>query len=242
MSPAEQDARTDLAAAFRWAVRNNLHEGICNHFSLLLSGEQDRFLINAQGLHWREVTASNLAVVNGATGAVEGDAVVEPTALTIHWRVHRAAPAARCVMHTHMPYATVLASLKDKRLKVINQNAIRYWGRIAFDDDYNGVVLDAAEGDRIAATLDGKPILMMGNHGVLVSGTDVAHAWDDLYYLERACQTLVLAMQTQRDLDEIPTQLVIGAARAIAEAQDFAAEHFAALRRILDRDEPDYRA
>ena len=241
MDSAHEQAREDLAAAFRWAVRLDLHEGICNHFSLVLPGERDRFLINAQGLHWREVTASNLVVVDGATGTIDRDGAVEPTALYIHWRVHRAAPGARCAMHTHMPYATALGSLQDKRLKFINQNAIRFWDRIAYDDAYNGVALDAGEGDRIGAALDGKPILMMGNHGALVTGADVAHAWDDLYYLERACQTLILAMNTGAALDEIPTQLVSAAAAQIAGAQGSAADHFAALRRILDREEPDYK-
>lgn len=235
-----QQAREDLAAAFRLAVREGFNEGICNHFSLLVPGAPETFLINAHGLHWSEITASNLLVVDQNGEVVEGDGEVEPTAKFIHWRVHRAAPHAVCVMHTHMPYATALGSLRDKSLPIINQNALRYVGRIAVDDQYNGVALDESEGDRLAAQLGEKPVLIMGNHGAMVAGPTVAAAWDDLYYLERACRTVMLAMSTGRELDPIPSQLVAHGAAQIAEEQSFAEPHFRALRRMLDKEQPDY--
>ena len=235
-----QQAREDLAAAFRLAVREGFNEGICNHFSLMVPDRPSRFLINAHGLHWSEITASNLLVVNDDGVVVEGDGHVEPTARYIHWRAHRSAPHAVCVLHTHMPYATTMCSLRDKTLPVINQNALRFVGRIAYDDEYNGVALDENEGDRLAAKLTDKAVLMMGNHGVMVVGPSVAAAWDDLYYLERACRTVVMALSTGRELDPIPSQLVQRGAEQIAAEQGFPDLHFRALRRLLDKEQPDY--
>lgn len=234
-------AREDLAAAFRWAARLGLNEGICNHFSAVAPGRDDAFLINAQGLHWSEITARNLVLVDGDGRVTEDGGEVEPTARFIHWRVHKASPRARCVLHTHMPYATALASLERKELRFINQNAVRFYGRVAYDHEYNGIALDEGEGDRIAATLGDKAVLMMGNHGVLVTGATVAAAWSDLYYLERACQTLVLAMGTGQPLDDLPSQILESASRSVGAGPDYAELHFAALKRVLDRDEPDYK-
>ena len=148
-----QSARADLAAVFRWATRLGFHEGICNHFSLMVPGRDDLFLINAHGTHWSQITASSLMLLNSEGDIVEGEGRVEETALYIHWRVHRALPHARCVLHTHMPYATALTSLEDQRLHMINQNCVRFHDRIVYDDAYNGLALDNDEGDRIAAAL-----------------------------------------------------------------------------------------
>ena len=234
------EARRDLAAAFRWAVRLGFNEGICNHFSCLVPGDGDHFLVNAYGYHWSEITAANLVVVDGDGRVVEGSGEVEATALYLHSRLHRAHPRARCVLHTHMPYATALTSLADKRLRMANQNAIRFWDRIAYDEDYSGVALDESEGDRVAAALGDKDILFMGNHGVMVVGPTVAEAFDELYYLERACQTQVLALSSGGTLDEIPSQLVEATAAQMHAKLHTAIPHFVALRRVLDRDEPDY--
>jgi len=242
MSDDLRQARVDLAAAFRLAVRNGFDEGICNHFSVLAPGASDRFLINPQGLHWSEITASSLALVDSAGSTIEGRGAPEPTALYIHWRLHRSAPRARCVLHTHMPYATTLTTLLDARVEPISQSALQFFDRVAYDEDYNGLALDASEGDRIAAKLGNRSVLFLANHGVVVTGTSVAHAFNDLYYLERACQLQVLAMSTGRPLRRVPEEV----ARRTAEqfARDNEAQvlgHFEALKRLLDRDQPGYR-
>src|SRR3546814_3288387 len=119
---AVAQARIDLAAALRWAARLGLHEGICNHFSVTIPGRDDLFLVNAHGVHWSQVTASSLLLLDSQGAIVEGEGQVEETALYIHWRVHRAVPRARCVLHTHMPYATALTSLEDQTIRMVNQN------------------------------------------------------------------------------------------------------------------------
>jgi len=236
-----RDARIALAASFRWAARLGFHEGICNHFSLMIPGRDDLFLVNAHGTHWSQITASSLLLLNAAGEIVEGEGRVEDTALYIHWRVHRAVPHARCILHTHMPYATALTSLEDQRLRMVNQNGVRFHDRVVYDTDYNGLALDNAEGDRIAAALGDRDVMFMGNHGVLVVGRSLANAWDDLYYLERACENQVLAMSTGLPLREIPTQIVQATQRQILDDPAYGTRHLAALMDVLNREEPGYR-
>lgn len=235
------EARVDLAAALRWAARLGLHEGVCNHFSLLVPGTTDRFLLNAHGLHWSEATASGLCVVDLDGNPLEGSNPPEPTAFFIHSRVHQANPRAACVLHTHMPYATALTLLETPRLEMLHQNALRFFGQVAYDEDYNGLALDTAEGDRIAAAMADKRVGFLANHGVLVTGPTVADAFDDLFYLERACQLQVLAYSTGRPLKPVRQDVAAATFAQFERERVNAHHHFRALKRILDREEPEYR-
>jgi ribulose-5-phosphate 4-epimerase/fuculose-1-phosphate aldolase len=236
---AERAARVDLAAAFRLAVRFDMHEGVCNHFSALL--DERRFLLNSYGLHWSEVTASNLVTLDGDGNVLQGTGEIEKTAFWIHSRIHLAHPRAQCVLHTHMPYTTALTLLKDGRLEMVEQNALRFDGDIAYDDTYNGLVVDGAEGDRLARVLGSKRVLFLANHGVIVVGPSVAEAFDSLYYLERACRLQVLARATGLPFRRVRPEVVRDTRRMMAlDAPTYAGAHFSALKRILDREEPDY--
>ncbi len=237
---AELAARTDLAAAFRWAVRMDLHEGVCNHFSLMLPGGR-RFLLNRYGLHWSEVTASNLLALDADGNILEGEGQFEKTAFYIHSRIHLAHPRAACVLHTHMPYATSLTLLEGGRLEMVEQNALRFHDDIAYDDTYNGLVVDAAEGDRLARALGSRRVMFLANHGVIVVGPTVAEAFDLMYYLERACRLQVLARSMGSGLRQVRPEVVRETYRMIlADTPAYASAHFTALKRILDREEPDY--
>jgi ribulose-5-phosphate 4-epimerase/fuculose-1-phosphate aldolase len=238
-SEATWQVRVDLAAALRLAVRFGLHEGIDNHFTVMLPGETERFLLHPYGLHWSEMTASNLIVVDFEGRTIEGEGEVERSAFHIHSRVHRASPRAACVMHTHMPYATALSMVEDGRLEPAHQNALRFYDDVAYDDSFNGLVFDNDEGDRIARALGERRVLFCGNHGVIVVGRSIAEAFDDLYFLERACQVQVLAMSTGRKLKAVPDEIA-KATFGNCDMQRSAAQHFDALKRLLDRDEPDY--
>jgi len=237
-----RQARIDLAAAFRLAVVNQFHEGVCNHFSLALPGTTDRFLLNSYGYHFSEISASNLLVVDTEGNLVEGEGMVEPTAFYIHSRIHQSQPRARCILHTHMPYATALTMLKEGgRLEPASQNAFRFYGQIAYDDNYNGLVMDNTEGDRVVAALGDKKVLFLGNHGVIVIGESVAEAFDDLYYLERACQVQVLAMSTGRPLRHISHDLALMTMQQIeADRAANAHHHFTALKRLISQQDQSY--
>lgn len=232
------EARRELAAIFRWSSQLGLSEGICNHYSFAV--DEHHFLVNPIGVHWSEMTASQLLLADRDGKVIEGDGEIEPTALFIHWRVHHRVPRARCVLHTHMLNATAVASLHQGRLEMICQNALRFYNDVAYDDDYRGLALDAEEGDRIAEKLGGSRILFLANHGVLVTGETISKAFDDLYYLERACQVQILAHSTGLPRKTVDAQTAQRTYNQFADDQPFADAHLAAIRRILDRTCPDY--
>ena len=242
-TPFETQARIDLAAAFRWAARWDMHESIANHFSVAVSDDGTRFLLNPVGSHFSRLRASELLLIDSRQPASwAGANAPDPTAWNLHAELHRQLPQARCILHTHMHYATTLCCLQDFEWLALDQNACRFHGRIAYDRDYAGMALDAAEGQRVAGLLGaGKNVLFMGNHGVIVVGSTVAQALDSLYYLERAAKLQVLALSTGRPLALIPEPL---AALACAQWNDYPTDycelHLAALKQILDHEEPEY--
>jgi len=192
--------REDLALALRAAALHGLAEGVCNHFSVELPDRSGRFLLNPRGLLWSEVEAADIVLVDARGKTLTGRHPVEPTAMFIHGALHRLGGKA-CVLHTHMPYATALTLTADRSLDTtLSQNAMRFHGRVAVDAHYNGLALDPSEGERIAAAMAGADVVFLGNHGIVVCGERMAYAYDDLYYLERACMAQVLAQSTGRPL------------------------------------------
>jgi len=238
----ERAARVELAAAFRLAARHNWHESIANHFSLARSPDGRRFLMNPRWKHFARIRASDLLLIEAddESTLARPDAP-DPTAWYIHGRLHAALPQARCILHVHPPYATALSALEDPEIKPIDQNTARFYKRVAYDRDYAGLALCDDEGDRLARVLGDKSVMMMGNHGVLVVGPTVAGAFDELYYLERACQTQVLAYSTGRPLKPIGENLAGQVAGEWGEYEGFAAAHFAELKALLDAEDPSYR-
>ena len=239
--PSYPQASEDLTAALRWAAHCGLNEGVCNHFSVEVA--PDRYLINPQGLHWSEVCIGDMLLIDGAGTVLEGRHAIEPSAFFIHSWIHRLNPHAKAVLHTHMPYATALTLVLEGRLAFSHQNALRYWGRVAYDEHYGGVALDAAEGQRIARGLAGKDVVFMANHGVTVVGASVAWAFDDLYYLERACmhQTLALQASGGKPLRVIAEEDCRAIAQQIHGERQQSDLFFASIKRLLDRDQPDWR-
>lgn len=232
--------RVDLAAALRLAARFGFNEGICNHFSLAVGS--DRFLVNPYGSHWSRLRASDMLLVDGDGTLIEGGSHPEKTAFFIHSRIHRGAPQATCVLHTHMPYATALTSLADQRLAWIGQTALMFYGRTGYLETYNGLAHDAEEGDRMMAAIGDNMVVFLANHGVITLGATVADAFVDLYYLERACQNQVLAMSTGRSLREIDAEVCrkTQAQMAASFERGHRQATFTGLKRLLDQDDPDY--
>ncbi len=236
-----RQAKIDLCAALRWADRLGFSEGVCNHFSSALPGTKDHFLLNPQGLHWSEIKAQDIITVDLPGNLVEGKWSAEPTAFFIHSKVHEMNPDAKCVLHTHMPYATALCSLEQGRLQWVSQNALKFFDKVAYDDDYNGIVLDNEEGLRIAKKLQGKTVLFLANHGIIVIGKDVASAFDDLYYLERACMVQVLAQSTGAPLKHIPEDICQATAIQMQGERQQSYLHFEAIKRILTKEAPEFQ-
>ncbi len=225
--------RADLALALRAADHHGLGEGNCNHFSVALPDASDRFFINPRGLHWREVQADDIVLVDGDGTVLAGRHAVEATAMFIHAAVHRIAGHA-VVLHTHMPYATALTLTQDRVLDTtLSQGAMRFHGRVAVDARYNGLALDTGEGERIARGMQGREVAFLANHGVVVCGARLDHAYEDLYMLERACLHQVLAMSTGRPLAPVDAGLAAFVAEQIQGERLQSELFFAALRRLL---------
>jgi ribulose-5-phosphate 4-epimerase/fuculose-1-phosphate aldolase len=225
--------RADLALALRAAAHHGLGEGVCNHFSVALPRRPDWFLLNPRGLHWSEVRQDDIVLVDAQGRRLAGRHPVEPTAMFIHAAVHRIAGKA-CVMHTHMPHATALTLTDLRGLDTtLSQGAMRFHGRIAVDAAYNGLALDASEGERIAHAMRGADVAFLGNHGVIVCGERVDHAFDDLYYLERACQAQVLALSTGRPRCPVQPDLAARVAAQTLGERLQSELFFESLRRML---------
>ncbi len=234
--------RVDMAAAFRWTVRLNLHEAVSNHFSLAVNPEGTRFLINPNGRHFSRITASNLLELdaNDPETMNRPDAP-DPTAWGLHGSIHRACPQARCVMHVHSVHATVLASLADSALPPIDQNTAMFFGRYVVDDHYGGMAF-GDEGARCAQMLADPKIttMIMGNHGVLIIGKTVADTFNRLTFFERAAETYIRALQTGRPLRVLSDEVAEKTAREWEDYPGYADAHLSEIKALLDADGADY--
>lgn len=238
---AVRQARIDLAACFRMAARLGMHEGICNHFSAMVPGRDDLFLVNPYGWAFSEMTASRLLICDFKGNVVAGEGVPEATAFFIHGRLHLKNPRAKAAFHTHMPNATALAMLEGPPLVWAGQSALKFYGRMVVDEDYGGLALDEAEGDRIAVSMGDADVVFMRNHGVMVTGPTIAEAWDDLYYLERAAEAQRLAMSTGRTLKPVPPELARKTYEQMREGdRESARLHLESIKRILTREAPEF--
>jgi ribulose-5-phosphate 4-epimerase/fuculose-1-phosphate aldolase len=236
--PAVRALRAALALALRAAAHHGLAEGVCNHFSVALppglaGDDAERFLINPRGLLWAEVGPDDTVLIDGDGRVLAGRYAVEPTAMFIHAAVHRIARQP-CVLHTHMPHATALTLTAGRTLDTrLSQTAMRFHGRLAVDAHYNGLALDAAEGERIARAMGTAEVVFLGNHGVIVCGPELAHAYDDLYYLERAAQLQCLAEATGRPLAPVDDALAARVAAQTLGERLQSTLFFQALGRVL---------
>ena len=247
ITAAEWQARVDLAAAHRLAVWHGFSEGIFNHLTLGVPGKADRYYQIPFGLHWSEVNASCFMEVGWDGAVLAGEGEVERSAYCIHAPIHRLVPQHACVLHTHMPHASALARLEQQEILPIGQTEIGFLDKIAYDDTYTGPALEPEEGERLAGIIGpDRKILFMANHGVCVCGGSVAEAYDLLYYLERAAQVQIYAMWTGRKLRTVKSEVVSKTLRIYDEVwpgykgRPPYEHHFAALKRLLDRKEPDY--
>lgn len=233
--------RIELAAALRWTARLDMHEGIANHYSLAVSDDGTKFLVNPYARHFSRMRASDMMLLdaNDATTMQRPDPP-DPTAWYIHGAIHRNVPHARCIMHVHPKYATVLATLRDSSMPAIDQNTMRFFGRIAVDEGFDGMGL-GEEGERLSRGIGNKSVVVLGNHGVLVVGPTVAATFDELYYFERACQTLVTAYMTQKELRVVSDAVARKTAEQWLDYPGYAERHFSEIMAILDEEEPAYR-
>jgi ribulose-5-phosphate 4-epimerase/fuculose-1-phosphate aldolase len=245
---AQYQARVDLAAAHRLAAMHGFNEGIFNHLTLAVPDTNDRYYQIPFGLHWSEVSASDFMEIGYDGELKSGDYPdrVERSGYCIHAPLHETVEHARCVLHTHMPFASALAKLKDPRILPIGQTEVQVMIYTGYDMNYTGLALEPEEGHRLAKVMGDKRILILHNHGVIVAAPTVASAYDKLYYLERVAQQQIYAMSTGRELalmsDEM-IEMTVGSHHKnwTYGNKSHAEHHFDALKRILDRKDESYK-
>ena len=234
--------RVDMAAAFRWTARLNMHEAVANHFSLAVNDDGTQFLMNPNQVHFARVKASDLLLLNANDpDALNTPDAPDPTAWGLHGSIHRRCPHARCVMHVHSIHATVLACLQDSTLPPIDQNTAAFFNRFVVDEEFSGLAFES-EGERCAAMLtDPKhKVMIMGNHGVLILGDSVADTFNRLYYFERAAETYIRALQCGVPLRVLSDEVAEKTAQELDDYPDQAGRHLAELKAILDAEGSDY--
>ncbi|MCG3267692.1 class II aldolase and adducin N-terminal domain-containing protein [Yoonia sp. I 8.24] len=234
--------RADLAATFRWAARLNMHEGVANHFSLAVNDDGTQFLINPNQAHFARIKASDLLLLDANDpNVLDQPNAPDPTAWGLHGSLHRLCPHARCVMHTHSIWSTVLACLADSTLPPIDQNTATFYNRYVIDQEFGGLAFES-EGIRCAGMLSdpAKKVMIMGNHGVLIVGSDVADTFNRLYYFERAAETYVRALQTGQKLRVLSDEIAEKTAKELDAYPGQAEAHLAEIRAILDDEKNTY--
>ena len=234
--------RADLAAAFRWTARLNMHEGVANHFSLAINDSGTKFLMNPNQMHFSRIKASDLIVVDANDPeTLTGPNAPDPTAWGLHGGLHRHCPHARCAMHVHSIHATVLATLKDSRLLPIDQNCATFFNRYVIDDHYGGLAFEE-EGERCAGLLSDpkQKVMIIGNHGIMIIGATVAETFNRLYYFERAAETYIRALQTGQPLRVLSDEIAEKTAQELEEYPEQDERHLAELKAILDEEGSSY--
>ncbi|MEO1328816.1 MAG: class II aldolase and adducin N-terminal domain-containing protein [Pseudomonadota bacterium] len=235
--------RTDLAAAFRWAVRYDLHEAVANHFSLAVNEDGTQFLLNPKK-HFARIRASDLLLIDADDPeTMNRPDAPDPTAWGLHGALHRGCKRARCALHLHSHYATVLASLADSRLPAIDQNSALFFDRVVIDEGYGGMAFEE-EGARVCGLFNAAPkatIMVMGNHGVMAIGETVGQAFDRMYYFERAARNVITAYMTGKPLRTLPDAVAEKVAQELEDyPSDLVESHLGELKAILDQEGSDY--
>ena len=234
--------RQDLAAAFRLCHRFGWSESVGNHFSAAVSKDGRKFLLNRRWQHFATIRASDLLLLDADDPAVmEGPNAPDVSAWAVHATLHCALPQARVILHCHSPHATALACLKDPTLLPIDNNTARFFGRVAYDLQFGGISDTGAEGDHLARAMGDRSVLVMGNHGVSVTGETVADAFEDLYFFERAAQTLILALSTGKPLAVLSDDVAETTARGWLAYRGMGQRHFDYLKSVLDAEDSSWR-
>ncbi len=243
ISPAEWETRVNLAAAYRLAAKFRLTDLIYTHITARVPDEDGHFLINPYGLRWEEITASNLVKID-----VEGNKVlptqfnVNPAGFTIHSAIHCSSHSAAWIMHTHSRAGVSVSTMEDGLLP-LNQIALQFYGRISYHD-YEGIALDLSERERIVASLGSNQALVLRNHGLLTTGATAGQMFNNMFYLERACEIQVATLSMGQPLRMVPhdlAQYVAGQYDSPMGEDDDIALEWAAHLRSLEEHHSDYK-
>ena len=240
VTQAEREARLQLAACYRIFNHLGWVEMIFNHITLRVPGPEKLFLINPFGLHYSEITASNLLLID-----IEGSPVretkwpVNKAGFVIHSAIHGAVEQAHCVMHTHTTTGMAVACQKGG-LSPTNFYAAQLHGGIAYHD-FEGITVEEGEKARLVASIGDKRAVILRNHGLLAWGHSLAEAFMTLWTLQRACDVQIAASSAGA-LNPIKSEVFAQTVRESGPGEKRTCEDvFAAMQRIVDAKDPSYR-
>jgi ribulose-5-phosphate 4-epimerase/fuculose-1-phosphate aldolase len=247
ISEAEWQARVDLAAFYRLVHHHGMAMLVFNHITARVPGPEHHILINEYGLAYDEVAPSNLVKIDLAGNVVDdGEHEINRAGYIIHSCVHRARKDVACVAHTHSR-ATVAVSCLEEGFIAMNQEAMQFYGRVGYHD-YEGLAVYEDEQQRLVANLGDKDVLLLRNHGVLVTGRSVPEAFRRLYYFDMACRLQMDVLTTGRPWAAPPPEVCEHTRRqfeegvaAIGTGKDNRTREWPAMLRLLDRKYPDWR-
>ena len=237
------ELQKDLAATFRWTARLNMHEGVANHFSACVPGSSTDFYVNKAGLHFSQIKASDIILVtkDNIEELKKKPDLVDPTAINIHGAIHQKVPHARCIFHVHSKYATALSTLKDPIMKPIDQNTMIFFNRVSVFNEFGGLGFED-ESIKMANALGNKQHLLLANHGIITTGETIAEGFNYLYYFEKAAETYLTALSTNKELNIVSDEIAEKTAQETAEYPiNLAQLHLDQIKKILDKEEPDYK-
>ena len=239
---AEADLRIDLAAAFRICAQWGWHESVGNHFSAALSSDGRRFLMNRKWQHFASIRASDLQALNADDPeTMHRTDAPDASAWCIHGNAHRRVTSAKVILHCHPIAATTLTTLAYPRLLPIDQNTARFFNRTVIDPECGGIADRDDEGIRIANLLAEAPTLIMANHGVTCVAATVAEALENLYFFEKAAETLLRAYASGKPLRLMSDAVAEHTAQGWEAYRGMAFAHFDYLKSMLDAQDPSYR-
>ncbi|MEK9690455.1 MAG: class II aldolase/adducin family protein [Pelagibacteraceae bacterium] len=237
------ELQRDLAATFRWTARLNMHEGVANHFSACVPGSSTDFYVNKAGLHFSQIKASDIILVtkDNIEELKQNPDLVDPTAINIHGAIHQKVPHARCIFHVHSKYATALSTLKDPIMKPIDQNTMIFFNRVSVFNEFGGLGFED-ESIKMANALGNKQHLLLANHGIITTGETIAEGFNYLYYFEKAAETYLTALSTNKELNVVSDEIAEKTAQETADYPiNLAQLHLDQIKKILDKEEPDYK-
>jgi len=243
MADTEQTLREDLAALYRIFDHLGWAELIYNHITVKLPGDKHHFLINPYGLHYSEVTASNLVKVDIEGNIVEPtDYAVNPAGMLIHSCVHAAREDAQCIAHTHTT-AGMAVACQQGGLRSDNFYSALLHNRVAYHD-FAGITVEEEEKARLVENLGTHNFLILRNHGLLACGRTIAEAFQNMWVLERSCQIQVATDQT--GVPQIPvSEEILEKGEALMRKQGMGNPvgqlEFAAMKRLMDAKDPSYK-
>ncbi len=242
MTDDERQARIELAACYRIFAHLGWTELIYNHITLRLAGPETHFLINPFGLHYSEVTASNLVKIDLDGRVVDGSNwPVNPAGFTVHAAIHSGIPGAHCVMHTHTT-AGMAVACSAGGLSPSNFYSAQLHGRVAYHD-FEGITVHDDEGPRLVANIGDKPAVILRNHGLLAWGPTVPQTLMLMWLLNRACEIQMATLSMGPALD-IPEAIQMRAgidAKAFYDRFGANRDVFDALVRQIDRTDRSWR-